>query len=154
MTSSSAGARSETWECVVLAAGRGSRMGTALPKPLHEVGGIAIIQRVLNAVAGTGITDTTVVRDDSGSLPEALGLVYRYITQNVPNGTGGAIRAYLTETTDIASHLLVINGDLPLLSSDSLHRLAEKHEFTPEFCCYFFHNAGIKKRELREDKAI
>ena len=138
MTSSSAGARGETWECVVLAAGRGSRMGTALSKPLHEVGGIAIIQRVLNAVAGTGITDTTVVRDDSGALPEALGLVYRYITQTVPNGTGGAIRAYLEETTGTAPHLLVINGDLPLLSSDSLRRLIEKHEFTPDSAVTFF----------------
>ena len=138
MTSSSPGATGKTWGCVVLAAGRGSRMGTALPKPLHEVGGTAIIQRVLNAVAGTGITDTTVVRDDSGAIPEALGLVYRYITQNTPDGTGGAIKAYLADTKATASHLLVINGDLPLITDISLRRLVEGHESRPDVSVTFF----------------
>lgn len=138
MATSSPDATGKAWECVVLAAGRGSRMGTALPKPLHQVGGIAIIQRVLDAVAGTGIADTTVVRDDSGAIPEALGLVYRYITQKTPDGTGGAIRAYFADTSGDASHLLVINGDLPLVISDSLRRLICAHEFTLDTAVTFF----------------
>ena len=138
MTSSSPGATGKTWGCVVLAAGRGSRMGTARPKPLHEVGGIAIIQRVMNGVVGTGITGTTVVRDDSGAIPEALGLVYRYITQRTPDGTGGAIRDYLADTTATASHFLVINGDLPLITDVSLRRLVEAHESRPAVAVTFF----------------
>ncbi len=138
MTSSAPGATDKTWGCVVLAAGRGSRMGTVRPKPLHEVGGTAIIQRVLNAVAGTGITDMTVVRDDSGAIPQALGFVYRYITQNTPDGTGGAIKAYLADTTATASYLLVINGDLPLITDVSLRRLVDSHESRPDIAVTFF----------------
>ena len=138
MTTSSPGAADKAWECVVLAAGRGSRMGTALPKPLHKVGGTAMIQRVLNAVAGTGITDTTVVRDDSGAIPEAVGLAFRYITQMAPNGTGGAIGAYLADTKATASHLLVINSDLPLITDVSLRRIAEAHESRPDVAVTFF----------------
>ena len=51
------------WAAVVLAAGKGSRMKTALPKALHKVGGKRMIDRVLEAVADAGITDTTIVCD-------------------------------------------------------------------------------------------
>ncbi len=145
MTTSPPGATGGRWECVVLAAGRGSRMETALPKPLHEVGGTAIVQRVLNSVADTGITDTTVVRDDSGAIPEALGLVYRYITQKASDGTGGAVKAYLADGTGIASHLLAINGDLPMITSDSLRRLVEAHESGGDTAVTFFTMQAPKK---------
>ncbi len=126
------------WAAVVLAGGRGSRMGTALPKPLHEVGGTAIVQRVLNAVAGTGIADTTVVRTDSGAIPDALGFVYHYITQLFPDGTGGALRAYLAENSNNLPYLLVLNGDLPLISSESLRKLVNAHESMADVAVTFF----------------
>ncbi len=129
---------STEWAAVVLAAGRGSRMGTSLPKVLHPVGGLPMLRRVLDAISEAALPDVTIVRDDSAAIPEALGLVYRYVMQQTPDGTGGAIKAYLADTTSTASHLLVINGDLLLLSSDSLRKLVEEHESRPDVAVTFF----------------
>ena len=50
-----------------------------------------MINRVLNAVGDAGVTDTTIIRDPSPTLPSTLGLIYPYIIQPTPNGTGGAL---------------------------------------------------------------
>ena len=117
-----------TWAAIILAAGRGTRMATTRPKLLHPVGGVPMINRVLNAVGDAGITDTTIVRDPSPTLPTALGLIYPYIIQPTPNGTGGALRALFEIAALNAETLLVINGDLPLITAESLFALREAYE--------------------------
>ena len=118
------------WAAVVLAAGKGSRMKTALHKALHKVGGKRMIDRVLEAVADAGITDTTIVRDLSPSLPDALGLIYRYVTQPTPNGTGGALKALLESNPPDADSLLILNADLPLITPECLTALQYAHDST------------------------
>ena len=121
-----------TWAAIILAAGRGTRMGTTRPKLLHPVGGIPMINRVLNAVADAGITDTTIVRDPSPTLPSTLGLIYLYIIQPTPNGTGGALRALFEAATPDSDTLLVLNADLPLITAESLLALERAHESEPD----------------------
>ena len=120
------------WAAIILAAGRGTRMATTRPKLLHPVGGVPMINRVLNAVADAGITDTTIVRDPSPTLPSTLGLIYPYIIQPTPSGTGGAIRAFLEATTPGSDTLLVLNADLPLITAESLLALQRVHESEPD----------------------
>ncbi len=116
------------WAAAVLAAGRGTRMRTTLPKPLHPIAGLPIIRRILAAVADAGIDDTTIVRDASPALPSALGLIHRYVTQPVTNGTGGALKAVLADANHDFRSLLVLNADLPLITSESLTILKNAHE--------------------------
>jgi NDP-sugar pyrophosphorylase family protein len=84
---------------VVLAAGRGSRLGaltTSTPKPLLDVGGIPIIERILDGVASVGIHEVGMI---TGYLADTLedavwgmgGLSIEFIRQPEPNGTGGAL---------------------------------------------------------------
>ena len=84
---------------VVLAAGRGTRLGpltSSTPKPLLEVGGIPIIERILTGVAAMGIYEVAVI---TGHLADTLedavwgmgGLSIEFIRQPKPNGTGGAL---------------------------------------------------------------
>jgi len=86
---------------VLLAAGRGTRMGalTALtPKPLLEVGGRAILERILGGLAGAGISRAVVVTGYLGEQIErrlgdggGLGLEIRYARQAQPQGTAKAL---------------------------------------------------------------
>lgn len=138
MTTSSPGATDKTWECVVLAAGKGSRMRTSLPKVLHPVGGVPVIRRVLDSISAAALPNVTIVRDSSPALLEAMGITQRFIVQEQPNGTGGALRAYLADTASDDGVLLVVNGDLPLISAASMRNLVEAHESSPSIAVTFF----------------
>jgi bifunctional UDP-N-acetylglucosamine pyrophosphorylase/glucosamine-1-phosphate N-acetyltransferase len=50
-----------TCTAVILAAGKGTRMKSALPKVLHKIGGKAMVQHVLDAAAGAGAANNIVV---------------------------------------------------------------------------------------------
>ena len=117
---------------IVLAAGAGTRMGSDLPKPLHPVGGRAMVLRVLDALAGVGAAPVVVVighgasqvREAIGAdAPQADRLVFA--TQPAQLGTGDAARVGLSalgprpETSDV----LVLPGDAPLLRAATLRRL-------------------------------
>ena len=120
--------RGAQWAVAVLAAGRGTRMATTLPKPLHTLGGISLIQRVLKTINDAGLPDPTIVRDPSPAIQTALGLIYPYVIQQAPNGTGGALKDVLRESASAATHLLVINADVPLLMPESLIHLIDAHQ--------------------------
>ena len=103
-------------------------MGTSLPKVLHTVNGKRMIDRVLDAVSDSGLTQSVVVRDSSTTLPEALGLTQRMVVQNEQDGTGGALRAILEDGAVTSDYLLVLNGDLPLITPQTLTELRKSHE--------------------------
>ena len=120
------------WAAAALAAGRGSRMGTTLPKVLHTVGGKRMIDRVLDALSAAGLEEAIVVRDSSAALPEALGLMPATVVQEQPDGTGGALRAAIADTSRQYESLLVVNGDLPLITPQTLTALRVSHESAPD----------------------
>ena len=115
------------WTAVVLAAGKGARMQSQTPKPLHLLGGVSLIRYALEAVNEAGFETPIIVRSPSSALPDALGPTYRYAVQEEANGTGGALQPGLGAIDSETKNLLVVNGDMPFISSDSLRRLAETH---------------------------
>ena len=116
-----------SWASAVLAAGKGSRMGTQTPKPLHLLVGQPLIQYPMQAVKDAGFGEPLVVCDASPALPDSLGADLSYVVQERPDGTGGALRAIMDVLEPDVHSLLVINGDSPLISSGSLLRLTEVH---------------------------
>ncbi len=127
MTNPQDSAAHEAWECVVLAAGKGSRMRTSRPKVLHHVGGVTMIQRVLDALGEAGFAQPIIVRDSSPALLEAMGITHRFAIQSRADGTGGALRAALADTSVDSHSLFIINGDLPLMTPESLMLLKKAH---------------------------
>ena len=119
----SQGSGADDTVAVVLAAGKGTRMRSALPKVLHPLGGVPMIRRVLasaDAVAGRSVV---VVAPDADKVRDALadsGAVLA--VQHAQQGTGDALRAALPELGD-AARVLVLYGDVPLLSAPTLERL-------------------------------
>src|SRR5487761_930710 len=104
---------------ILLAAGRGTRMQSRLPKVLHEAGGRSLLQHALAAAleAGFPAADIIVVAG-YGAEPvrrqtEVAGA--RCVLQEPQLGSGDAVRAAQAAAAQYA-RLLVLNGDMPLVS--------------------------------------
>src|SRR5215467_3052890 len=117
---------------LVLAAGQGTRMKSALPKVLHPVGGRPILEHVLKTVSSLRSKELGVVlgvgRD---TVQEALAgrgwKKLHYIVQNQPKGSGHAVLMARSWLKPKRGALLVVYGDTPLLTASTLQRLVEHH---------------------------
>ncbi len=114
---------------VLLAAGRGVRMRSERPKVLHEVAGRALLDRSLDTakrVAGGADRVVVVVPKESAEVREHLKAHpgVRVAVQDPPRGTGDAVRAAAT-TFGKANRVVVLSGDVPLLSADAVKGLVD-----------------------------
>ncbi|MEA2249855.1 MAG: bifunctional UDP-N-acetylglucosamine pyrophosphorylase / glucosamine-phosphate N-acetyltransferase [Solirubrobacteraceae bacterium] len=111
---------------VILAAGQGTRMRSRTPKGLHDLCGRPMIAWPVAAAMGAGAGRVVVVdgpeRALDGRVPDGVEIAI----QPVPNGTGGAVRAAAPFLDD--GPVLVLNGDVPLVTSAVLSELLEAHE--------------------------
>jgi len=112
---------------VIMAAGAGTRMKSALPKVLHKVGGRTLLERVIDTVEATGCEKiVVVVGKDSAPVRD---LVARRLgegaiaVQDPPLGTGHAVLAAKEALAGFQGDLLVTNGDCPLLQAIDLQPL-------------------------------
>ena len=108
---------------IVLAAGKGTRMSSPLPKVLHPVAGIPIIQRVMNSLKKVGVTETRIVVGHGESLVRNVvepmgGVCFKQTRQN---GTADAVRSANPE--DITGLVLILNGDHPLIEKEDLDQI-------------------------------
>ncbi|MGF1592279.1 MAG: bifunctional UDP-N-acetylglucosamine diphosphorylase/glucosamine-1-phosphate N-acetyltransferase GlmU [Kiloniellaceae bacterium] len=112
---------------VVLAAGKGSRMKSDLPKVLHPVAGRSMLSHVLASVAALDPTETVVVVAPGMAPVEAAAAPCRCVVQARPLGTGHAVAAAREALAPLvqggSADLLVVFGDCPLMTSETLGRL-------------------------------
>jgi bifunctional UDP-N-acetylglucosamine pyrophosphorylase/glucosamine-1-phosphate N-acetyltransferase len=114
------------FSAVVMAAGQGTRMRSALPKVLHELCGRPMVAwPVLAAIEG-GAERVVVVCSPDIDLAPALPAGTRTAVQAAPDGTGGAVLAALP---DLAPGLpvVVLSGDVPLISAEAIEALVAAH---------------------------
>ncbi len=114
---------------VVLAAGQGTRMKSALPKVLHPVAGVPMVQHSLaSAAAVTDATPVLVVGHGSEQVRAEVGDRARYALQEQQLGTGHAVRqAESLLREDGITDVLVTYADMPLLRAETLQGLVTKH---------------------------
>jgi bifunctional UDP-N-acetylglucosamine pyrophosphorylase/glucosamine-1-phosphate N-acetyltransferase len=115
---------------LILAAGQGTRMRSETPKVLHEICGRPMVLWPLAAAQEAGAGKIVVVdspqRALEGILPEGVELA----VQPEANGTGGAVVAamgVLGEEVDPAAPVVVLSGDVPLVSSEAILELIAAH---------------------------
>lgn len=109
---------------IVLAAGKGTRMRSPLPKVLHEVHGKAMVEHVIDSLREGGVTDVVVVVGYRADLVrERLGDRVRYATQTEQLGTGHAVAAAKESLAERQGRVVVAYGDMPLLASDTVGKL-------------------------------
>jgi bifunctional UDP-N-acetylglucosamine pyrophosphorylase / glucosamine-1-phosphate N-acetyltransferase len=112
---------------VILAAGSGTRMRSELPKPLHAVAGLPMIDHVIKTATELGSHDITVVvsaQVDRLLADRDRNPRFRVIVQDPPRGTGDAVRLALARPGG-AAITLVLYADHPLVTSSELIRLIE-----------------------------
>ena len=110
---------------VILAAGQGTRMRSRTPKVLHDLCGQPMIAWPLAAALAAGAGKVVVIdgpeRPLEGHLPDGVELAL----QPEANGTGGAVQAAVAHLGD--GPVLVLNGDVPLVTAEALAALVEAH---------------------------
>ena len=110
---------------VVLAAGQGKRMRSALPKVLHRLAGRPLLAYVLDAARSLKPKQILVVHGHGGAEIRSAfrGARVRWVEQTRQLGTGHALAQALPHVARNAD-VLVLNGDVPLVRTDTLRRLA------------------------------
>jgi bifunctional UDP-N-acetylglucosamine pyrophosphorylase/glucosamine-1-phosphate N-acetyltransferase len=115
---------------VVLAAGKGTRMKSARPKVLHRVAGSPMIDAVLRTAASIAPRTTTVViGHEAEALKAALsghsGLAF--VVQEPQLGTAHALLTTETVLRGQTGTLILLSGDVPMLSAQTLTNLVDRH---------------------------
>ena len=113
-------------EVIILAAGKGTRMVSNLPKVLHKVAGKPMLQHVLDTCTDLGAERLHVVYGFGGELlrEKILNDEVNWIIQPEQNGTGHAVDIAISHVND-DSTVLVLYGDVPMISAESLKNLLQ-----------------------------
>ena len=119
----------DQWAAVIMAAGRGSRMQSNVPKVLHTVCGKEMILYSIERLSDAGITSLIVVVSESNYEPikNVVGDGVEYVIQSDAKGTGGAVQTVLSVMESGVEHVLVHGADMPLVSEQSLRSLILSH---------------------------
>lgn len=121
------------FHAVVLAAGQGTRMRSALPKVLHPLAGLPLVAHVLKAAAAAGANGFSVVIPPDSKGFDALA----NLNPSVPTGlfeqrdrlgTAHAVLMAREALTNIKGPIMVLYGDTPLVTPESLGKLVEALE--------------------------
>lgn len=100
---------------IILAAGMGTRMNTALPKVLHPIGGHPMLRHLLDELQGAGISRRVVVIGAGAEAVKAALPGVQFVLQEPQLGTGHAVLAARQAFADFEGELVVLYGDVPLL---------------------------------------
>lgn len=127
----SSGATQPQPVAVVLAAGKGTRMKSPLPKVLHELDGTPLVLFPIRAACVNDVARVVVVvghdaervRSRVAADAEAAGYLAQFALQAEQNGTGHAVLCALPEIADHDGPVLILSGDVPLLRAETLGRL-------------------------------
>ena len=118
---------------VVLAAGKGTRMHSSLPKVLHQLCGKPMISYVLDVAKTSGSSEIiVVVPKDNDEIKDTIGNSVSHCVQEMPAGTADALLSARTLLEDY-DDVIVMSGDVPLVSEELLSSLIAKHHETDAF---------------------
>ncbi len=118
-----------TLACIVLAAGTGTRMKSAVPKSLHPIAGRPGIEYILETIKSLNPERIIgVTAPEANEVRAAFG-AHKTIIQKKPLGTGDAVKAALPALEGFSGDVLILLGDMPLIGADTLRALiAARHK--------------------------
>jgi bifunctional UDP-N-acetylglucosamine pyrophosphorylase/glucosamine-1-phosphate N-acetyltransferase len=118
---------------IILAAGKGTRMRSALPKSLHKVAGVALVGHAVRIMRTAGIYDINVVASEnlanSVEFKEALLPRVSISIQSEQRGTADALKAAQSAVAD-ADTIVVAPNDMILVTDDIVRHMIESHNST------------------------
>lgn len=115
-------------ECVILAAGRGTRLKTDIPKALHKIAGRPLIEHLMLSLEKAGIKSPIVVTGyGRKALREFLKGRATGVWQKKQLGTADAVLAAKNKISSGKRNVLILSADVPLVSADSLKKIIARH---------------------------
>ena len=114
----------------VLAAGKGTRMKSNLPKVLQPLAGATLVERVLASARNLRPERRLlIVGHQAERVEQQLSAVggLEFVLQQPQNGTGHAVQQLLEPLNNFEGELLVLNGDVPLLRAETIDQLVSTH---------------------------
>ena len=114
----------------VLAAGKGTRMKSDLPKVLQPLAGSTLVERVLASCEHLQPERRLLIVGHQAERVESTLAAHHgleFVLQQPQHGTGHAVQQLLEPLQGFAGQLLVLNGDVPLLRPETLEQLLEQH---------------------------
>lgn len=117
---------------IILAAGKGTRMKSDMPKVLHTIFEKTLLGYVIDAVNNTGIADENfvIVGHQAERVEEYINSKYtnaKCVLQSPQLGTGHAVSMAVPYLNDFDGEVVILNGDLPLITSDTIKEFIEYH---------------------------
>jgi bifunctional UDP-N-acetylglucosamine pyrophosphorylase/glucosamine-1-phosphate N-acetyltransferase len=115
----------------ILAAGKGTRMKSSLPKVLHCLGNETMVERAINSCNLVKPDKTLVIVGYQKEKVESALSHWEqieFVEQIEQLGTGHAIQQLIPYLSDFKGDLIVLNGDVPLLRPETLHKLVATHQ--------------------------
>ncbi len=127
-----AGAPKAACAAVILAAGKGTRMKSDLPKVLHDLDAKPLLRWVVDASRKAGLGPLVMVVGHQAELVEQRMSGhdegdFRFVLQAEQNGTGHAVQMAEPELRALQGDVLVLAGDVPLIRPETLSDLLEEH---------------------------
>lgn len=110
---------------VIMAAGKGTRMKSTIPKVLHRIAGRSLLDHVVLAAAELGSSRTVVITGHGAALVEASleGRGTHFVRQEPQLGTGHAMQQAVPSLDDANETTLVLYGDVPLIGTETARKL-------------------------------
>jgi len=116
-------------KAVILAAGKGTRMRSELPKVLHRVEGKPMIQHSIEKAKAAGVGEIIVVVGYKREMiMDFLGDSVKYAIQEEQLGTGHAVACARPHLEGFDGNVVVLYGDMPLLSPDTIRGLIQRRD--------------------------
>ncbi|MDP7009547.1 MAG: NTP transferase domain-containing protein [Phycisphaerales bacterium] len=115
---------------IILAAGKGTRMQSDLPKVLHPVSNKPMVQWVVDAVAEAGITRTILVVGHGADEVKATIPHCEFVLQDPQLGTGHAVDVCREALQDFEGNIVILGGDGPLIRSHTITEMIKVQETT------------------------
>jgi UDP-N-acetylglucosamine diphosphorylase/glucosamine-1-phosphate N-acetyltransferase len=115
---------------VILAAGKGTRMNSELPKVLHEINGIPMIEEVIKTAEKLNPKKIIAIIGYKKELVKDALVNYKidFAIQKEQNGTAHAVQQCEEQLEKFDGDLLVLSGDVPLITSKTLNSFIELHQ--------------------------
>ena len=115
----------------ILAAGKGTRMASSIPKVLHQLSGKTLLQRVIDSCKKLKPDKIFIIVGHKSKVVEDSVLKNKdihFIVQNPQKGTGHAIQVLSQKVKKHEGKLMVLNGDVPLIKAETLKKLINFHD--------------------------
>lgn len=115
--------------CIILAAGKGTRMKSAIPKVMHQIAGESLISHVVSSLVPLTPEKTIVViAPEMNSVKQTVNKIdtsAKFILQSDQLGTGHAVRITQQEFAGYTGKIVVLYGDTPLITTETIAKLLE-----------------------------